>query len=61
MGKKNHLKAIKSLEARIAEHLEKIGVELHREMPDPGLVRHWEKEIRAFENGIRQARKRLGR
>jgi hypothetical protein len=61
MGKRNHLKAIKSLEARIAEHLDKIRVELQKEIPDSGLIRHWEKEIKAFENGIRQARKRLGR
>jgi hypothetical protein len=28
--------------------------------PDEGLIKHWEKEIRAFEKAIQQARKRLG-
>ena len=61
MGKKNHRKTIRSLTDRILEHQEKIALELRREMPDRGLIRHWEKEIRAFEKGIKQANKRLGK
>lgn len=61
MGKRNHLKAIHSLQKRIDEHVEKIRLEGQRERPDLGLIHHWEKEIRAFEKGIKQARKRLGR
>ncbi|MGB3494514.1 MAG: hypothetical protein WBA57_17430 [Elainellaceae cyanobacterium] len=61
MGKRNHLKAIRSLEKRITEHLEKIRLEKQKERPDFGLIHHWEKEIRAFEKGIQQANKRLGR
>ena len=61
MGKKNHRKTIRSLTDRILEHQEKIALELRREMPDRGLIRHWEKEIRAFEKGIKQAHKRLGK
>ncbi|MFQ4137673.1 hypothetical protein PGN35_015255 [Nodosilinea sp. PGN35] len=61
MGKRNHLKAIRSLEKRISEHQEKIRLEQQREHPNSGLIYHWEKEIKAFEKGIRQARKRLGR
>ncbi|NCJ08653.1 hypothetical protein GS597_19505 [Synechococcales cyanobacterium C] len=61
MGKRNHLKAILSLEKRIAEHKEKISLEQRKERPDSGLIQHWEKEIKAFEKGIQQARKRLGR
>lgn len=61
MGKKNHKKAIRSLSQRIAEHLEKIRLELEEDFPDQGLIRHWESEIRAFEKGIQQAQKRLGK
>jgi hypothetical protein len=61
MGKRNHLKTIRSLQKRIDEHQEKIRLERLRELPNSGLIRHWEKEIRAFEKGIQQAKKRLGR
>jgi len=40
MGKKNHKKAIRSLSQRIAEHLEKIRLELEKDFPDQGLIRH---------------------
>jgi hypothetical protein len=59
MGKKNHNKAIRSLNMRIAEHQEKIRLESTKGFPDEGLIRHWETEIRAFEKGIQQALKRL--
>lgn len=45
---------------RIAEHEEKIRLELEKDFQDEGLIHHWEKEIRAFEKAIQQARKRLG-
>jgi len=61
MGKKNQIKSIESLAKRIAEHLEKIRLELEKNFPDQGLVEHWKTEIRAFEKGIQQANKRLGR
>jgi peptidoglycan hydrolase CwlO-like protein len=61
MGKKNHQKAINSLNQRIFEHQAKIQSEQARDYPDEGLIHHWEKEIRAFEKGIQQALKRLGR
>lgn len=61
MGKKNHRKTIRSLTDRILEHQDKIELELKREIPDDGLIRHWQKEIRAFEKGIQQAKKRLGK
>lgn len=60
MGKGHFRKAISSLEARIAEHEEKIRLELNKEFPDQGLINHWQKEIKAFEKGIQQALKRLG-
>jgi len=61
MGKKHHKKAIRSLRLRISEHQEKIKLEYEKEFPDQGLIRHWEMQIRAFEKGIQQARKRLGK
>jgi len=60
MGKKHHKKAIDSLTRRIVQHQEKIRLESAKDFPDEGLIRHWEKEIRAFEKAIQQARKRLG-
>jgi hypothetical protein len=61
MGKKNHKKAIRSLNRRLAEHQEKIRLEYERDSPDEGLIKHWESEICAFEKGIQQALKRLGK
>jgi len=61
MGKRHHQKAINSLQARIREHEIKIQLELEKDVPDPGLIKHWRKEIAAFEKGIKQAQKRLGR
>jgi hypothetical protein len=61
MGRKNHKKAIRSLNKRIAEHQEKIRLECENNFPDQGLIQHWKKEIIAFEKAIQQARKRLGK
>ena len=61
MGKSHFKKAISSLQARIAEHQEKIKLELEKELPDQGLINHWQKEIRAFEKGIKRVLKRLGK
>ncbi|MEH2289598.1 hypothetical protein [Nostoc sp.] len=46
-------KAIESSAQRITEHQEK-------SFANEGLIKHWEKEIRAFDKAIQQARKRLG-
>jgi len=61
MGKRHHRKAIDSLQSRIWEHETKIQRELEKDVPDQGLIKHWQKEIAAFEKGIQQAQKRLGR
>ncbi|MEB3191569.1 MAG: hypothetical protein VKL42_14610 [Snowella sp.] len=61
MGKSHFKKAIASLEARIAEHQEKIRLESKKELADQALINHWQKEIRAFEKAIQQALKRLGK
>lgn len=60
MGKQRYRRKLESLEARIREHREKIEQERKKAAPEMGLIRHWEREIRAFERGIHQARKRLG-
>ncbi|BAZ31509.1 hypothetical protein NIES4074_39820 [Cylindrospermum sp. NIES-4074] len=60
MGKKHHKKAIDSLTQRITEHQEKIKLELEKDFPDEGLIKHWNKEISAFDKSIQQALKRLG-
>ncbi|MEH2120640.1 hypothetical protein [Nostoc sp.] len=60
MGNKHHKRAIESLTLRITEHQEKIRLESEKSFPDEGLIKHWEKEIRAFDKAIQQARKRLG-
>ena len=61
MGNKNHKKAIRSLKRRIAEHQEKIKLEYKKDSPNEGLIKHWEKEIIAFQKGVQQALKRLGK
>jgi hypothetical protein len=60
MRKRRHRRKIQSLEARIREHREKIAQEQQKEMPDEGLVHHWEREISAFQEGIRRAHRRMG-
>jgi len=52
MSKKQHQKAIESLAQRITEHQEKIRLESEKSFPDEGLIKHWEKEIRAFDKAI---------
>ncbi len=61
MGKKNHKKTIRSLMKRIEEHQDKIRQEFLKEWPNEGMIHHWQAEIAAFEKGIKQAYKRLGR
>lgn len=60
MGSKGLKQRILSLERRILEHKEKISAERARSNPDDELIAHWEKEIKAFQNGVDRARKRLG-
>ncbi len=59
MGKGRYRQKIRSLRRRIQEHRSKIGRERLKSFPDEALIRHWERETRAFEDGIERARKRL--
>lgn len=60
MGTRALKKRIQSLTSRLEEHKLKINRERLKSMPDNNLIRHWEKEITAFEKSIERAVKRLG-
>jgi len=60
LSKRRYRRKIESLEERIREHQEKIQREREKDKPDEGLIAHWEEEIRAFQEAIRRAKKRLG-
>jgi hypothetical protein len=61
MGKRRYREKVRSPQRRIREHRSKINRERLKSAPDEGLVRHWEREVRAFEDGIGRARRRMGR
>jgi hypothetical protein len=60
MGKRRYRRKKASLEARVKEHREKIAQEQQKATPDVGLIRHWEREIVAFQSVTESAPKRLG-
>ena len=60
MGKARYRRKIESLEARIQEHQEKIERERRKATPDEDLIYHWEREIKAFQDSIYRAQKRIG-
>jgi hypothetical protein len=60
VGKRRYRRKKASLEARVQEHRDKIAHERQKPTPDAGLIRHWEREIVAFQDGIEKAQKRLG-
>ena len=59
--RKRKRKAIKSLKARIVEHQAKIEREQAKPFPNEGLIRHWQKEIRTWEETIARIERRLTR
>jgi hypothetical protein len=60
IGKRRYRRKKASLEARIKEYPEKIAQEQRKAIPDVRLIRHWEREIAAFQSGIERTQKRLG-
>jgi hypothetical protein len=60
-GKKGFLKQIKSLNDRKNKHEEKISTEQRKTSPDQALIRYWQRELRAFDEAILRAERRLGR
>ncbi len=59
MGNKSLKKRISSLVLRIAEHEDKIRLEMLKEEPDWGSINHWGSEIRAFTGNRTIALRRL--
>jgi len=60
MGKRRYRRKRESLEVRVQEHQGKIKAEQEKPTPDEGRIRYWQREIRAFQDGLRRARRRLG-
>lgn len=61
MNKRRILKSIRSFEKLVVEHTEKIAEEKSRAVPDPGLIKYWEREIMIYTEEIEKARRRLKR
>ena len=61
MSKKRYLKQIKSFEHLISEHKEKIVMEKARSIPDAGLIKYWEREVRVYTDELGKAHDRLKR
>ena len=61
MSKKRFFKQIKSFECLILKHKEKIELEKAKSVPDVGLIKYWEKEIKVYMCELKKAKKRLNR
>ena len=61
MRKRSKLKGIESLKSQIREHQQKIAEEKDKPIPNIGRIKHWEKELRVFENNILKLEQQLKR
>jgi len=61
MGGRRYRRQEQSLRKRVQEHVAKIEAERSRSFPDEQLIAYWQREIRAFEQGIARAQRRQGR
>jgi hypothetical protein len=62
MGENKHLRnRIRGLSIPLQEHLEKIALERSKEIPNIGLIKHWEKEVSAWQQEILRLEERLKR
>ena len=61
MSKKRYLRQIRSFEQLVLKHKEKIAVEKAKTVPDTGLIKYWEREIKVYTDEIEKANKRLKR
>ncbi|HKQ05114.1 MAG TPA: hypothetical protein VJ464_08290 [Blastocatellia bacterium] len=60
MGQNKHYrKRVTGLQAKINLHEQKIAFELQKAEPDAGLIQHWSKEIRGWQNEIGRLQRRL--
>ncbi|MGR3310951.1 MAG: hypothetical protein ACUZ77_09265 [Candidatus Brocadiales bacterium] len=55
------MKQIKSFEDLIREHKGKIEREKVKPVPDWGMIKYWEREVKVYTNEIVKSNKRLGR
>ncbi len=60
MSKRRLRRRIASLERRIEEHKDKIIKEQSKANPNQRLIAYWQREIEAFQENIKRAKKRLG-
>lgn len=61
MGKKRFLKQIKSFEDLIRKHTEKMEKEKAKPVPDLGLIKYWEREVKVYTDEIAKAKRRLNK
>jgi len=61
VGKKRFLKQIKSFEDLIRVHKEKIEKEKAKPVPDLGLIKYWEREVKVYADETEKAKRRLNR
>lgn len=61
MGKRRFLKQIKSFEDLVREHKGKIEKEKAKPVPDSGMIKYWEREVKVYTNEIVKSKKRLER
>ena len=61
MSNRQIRKRLEGLQAQITAHQQKIHGELEKDLPDRELVRHWEREIHAWEAELARLEQRLRR
>ena len=62
MGENKHLRnRIEGLNIPLQKHLEKIALEQRKPNPDIGLINHWSKEARTWQQQIQRIEQRLKR
>lgn len=61
MTKRSWHQSLESLRWRINEHLDKIEEERQKTFPNKQVIRHWEKEIKAFSVQLHRLEQRLYR
>lgn len=61
MGNRPLRERIRALDERIREHRAKIAKEQTLPQPDMGLIRHWQREIRAFTVHLQRLEDRMAK
>ena len=55
------MKQVKSFEDLIRVHKEKIEKEKVKPVPDLGLIKYWEREVKVYTDEMEKAKRRLNR